>query len=427
MPKKFKHYTVIHQKPKTHPYTSCRWCHYKFSSLRGHHAQSPNCKKLELADLAKRPIPDPIPFHNFAIVTSLQQISNYNTLDEYEQAKKPERTERSSKYPSRSNKNKTIIPDIIIANNDPSYRYTADDVSVMNPGVDDIPREFTQVYKTIISNVDNDIASIESDNYKINSLDLMCDNETNISFPDFEIIDSDDDKKTKTKISFIDFDNIDSDDDKENSLVLMRDKQANIRYSEVETEVILGNTDIVQLHKNNSTRDYLSKLNAGQENNIHTSSTGIPRAIVSEYNSYCVIYDVLNKAHVPLYMYDKIIKVIMEEVRSERITTKTKFMCRRSLLKWMQTTFRGVPKPVKNIIQLETNHGNNGHGNLNHRSLTEVITFDFKEQLIYLLSDVELFSNMDNLVVNKDRHHPNKKWLPYEGRSDGRWTHIRNT
>ena len=177
---------------------------------------------------------------------------------------------------------------------------------------------------------------------------------------------------------------------------------------------------ILKNYTKNSTTQHLLKLNVGQDNNIHTPNTGISRAIVSEYNSYCVIYDVLNKAHVPLYMYDKIIKVIMEEVRSERITTNTKFICRRSLLKWMQTTFRGVPKPVKNIIQLETNQGNNGYGNLNHRSLTEVITFDFKEQLIDLLSDVELFSNLDNLVINKDPNNPNKKWLPYEGRSDGR-------
>ena len=86
----------------------------------------------------------------------------------------------------------------------------------------------------------------------------------------------------------------------------------------------------------------------------------------------------------------------------------------------MQTSFRGVPKPLKNIIQLETPQGNNGDGNLNHRTRTEVITFDFKEQLIDLLSDVELFSNLDSLGINKDPNNPDKKWLPYEGRSDGR-------
>ena len=232
--------------------------------------------------------------------------------------------------------------------------------------------KLTNVYKTLIPNVDNDIESIDSDNHKLNSLDLMCDNETNISFPEVESIDS----------------------DKENS-------QNNISFAELESKSINGVNDIEKLHKDNSIREHLAKLNRSQDNNIRIPNTGIPKPIASEYTSYCIIYDVINKAHVPLYyMYDLIIKVIMEEVRSERITTETKFICRRSLLKWMLTSFRGVPKPLKNIIQLETPLGNNGDGNLNHRTRTEVITLDFKEQLIDLLSDVELFSNLDNLVIN---------------------------
>ena len=90
MPKKFKHYTAIHQKAQTRPYTRCRWCNYNYSSLRGHHAQSPSCRQMERYHQADRPIPDSILFQNFAIVTSLNEISNFNTLDEYEQAKIPD-------------------------------------------------------------------------------------------------------------------------------------------------------------------------------------------------------------------------------------------------------------------------------------------------------------------------------------------------
>ena len=102
-----------------------------------------------------------------------------------------------------------------------------------------------------------------------------------------------------------------------------------ISFAEVESKSINGVNDIEKLHKDNSIREHLAKLNISQDNNICIPNTDIPKPIVSEYTSYCIIYDVLNKAHVPLYMYDLIIKVIMEEVRSEKITTETKFISRR--------------------------------------------------------------------------------------------------
>jgi hypothetical protein len=45
----------------------------------------------------------------------------------------------------------------------------------------------------------------------------------------------------------------------------------------------------------------------------------------------------------------------------------------------------------------------------------DVIWFDFQKQLEDILNDKELFSNMDNLIVNKnDVTNHDKRWLPYE-------------
>ena len=395
MPKRNKHYSAYHLLPRTQPYVRCRWCQYDFSCIRGHYARSQHCQKLELEYINKRSKPDPIPFNNFAIVTSLNEIPNCNTLDEYQYASLPNQEERSSKFPSRTKRIKNSHLDINISNNDSSYRYK-DDVSVMNSDDEDSIQNKKNLYKLLIPNVENDFESIDSSNDKENLIDFMCDNQTNISIPEVASV----------------MNNAEAESNFDNESDCLTIQKNNMLLTG-------GDTDIVQLQKNNKIRELLSKLNNGLENNIHIPSKVIPRPIVNKYYSYCVIHDVLTQANVPLYMYDKIIKVIMEEVRSERITPEATFICRRSLLKWMEKTFRGVTKPVKTIVQLETPQQNNGNGILNHRTKTEVITFDFKEQLIDILNDVEIFSNLDNLVINKDTNNPNKKWLPYEGRSDG--------
>ena len=67
---------------------------------------------MERDHQADRPSPDPIPFQNLAILTSLNEVSNFNTLDEYEQAKIPDQDARSSKYlnnKSNTNKNKLTV------------------------------------------------------------------------------------------------------------------------------------------------------------------------------------------------------------------------------------------------------------------------------------------------------------------------------
>ena len=106
MPKRNKHYSAYHLLPRTQPYVRCRWCQYDFSCIRGHYARSQHCQKLELEYINKRSKPDPIPFNNFAIVTSLNELTNCNTLDEYQYASLPNQEERSSKFPSRTKRKK---------------------------------------------------------------------------------------------------------------------------------------------------------------------------------------------------------------------------------------------------------------------------------------------------------------------------------
>lgn len=148
--------------------------------------------------------------------------------------------------------------------------------------------------------------------------------------------------------------------------------------------------------------------------------------------SYCIIYDVLNKAHVPLYMYDMIMKVIIDEIKIERLNIHTEFMTRHHVLNYMQENHQ-VPPPVKTVIALECplnkkempkivapEHIDVHNYSGKEKDTVEIIWFDFQKQLEDILQDVELFSNMDNLVVNKNvETDHDKRWLPYEPSPNG--------
>jgi hypothetical protein len=165
--------------------------------------------------------------------------------------------------------------------------------------------------------------------------------------------------------------------------------------------------------------DHTANIRIDKDNHIYD------RNISSEYYSYCLIYNTLNHAKVPLYMYDIIIQVILDEVRSKRLNPDSKFITRHAMFKWMEKSFP-VPKPTKITIPLETptnkkdvDNTQNSYNSYKDRNKAEIICFDFKEQLVDLLNDYDLFSNIDNLVVNKDPTNTSVKWLPYNGRQDG--------
>jgi hypothetical protein len=129
--------------------------------------------------------------------------------------------------------------------------------------------------------------------------------------------------------------------------------------------------------------------------------------------AYTKIYNVLNQAKVPLYCYDLIVKTIGREILSGNFDPTDTLYSRKRYLKEINNQFP-TPKPQVMPVHLDTRWNDSIHSNPRlARDTTEVIVFDFKDQLIDLLNDHTLFGNMSNLVVNQNHDDPESKWKPY--------------
>ena len=87
MGKKNKYYTTgrVHNNLKTAPFTRCRWCHKDFRYFRMHHANSIKCQLME-SEHQKKIAEKRLPFNELQVIASLNELPNYNTLDEYVKA-----------------------------------------------------------------------------------------------------------------------------------------------------------------------------------------------------------------------------------------------------------------------------------------------------------------------------------------------------
>ena len=88
-----------------------------------------------------------------------------------------------------------------------------------------------------------------------------------------------------------------------------------------------------------------------------------------------------------------------------------------------------MAEPVVYDVQLETSFPEGDPLQMRRRlcDVVQVICYDFMEQLNDLLSDHEIFGNLDNLVINPEDH-----WAPYHLPAqkanldevfDGKWYH----
>ena len=163
--------------------------------------------------------------------------------------------------------------------------------------------------------------------------------------------------------------------------------------------------------------------------NINQNDPSFNLLFSKGFRSYAKIYNVLNQAKVPLYMYDKIIQTIGKEIVSKQFDPLDPYFTRKRFLSEISNRFK-TPQPQAIPVHLDSRWNDHVHsGERQARDSTEVIVFDFKEQLIDLLSDHHLFGNMENLVVNKNQYDDmENKWKPYENHNshifevmDGEW------
>jgi hypothetical protein len=109
-------------------------------------------------------------------------------------------------------------------------------------------------------------------------------------------------------------------------------------------------------------------------------------------------------AAVPLYLVDGLLKIISEEVGSNRLNLNA-VPCQRSTMKDLSRLFH-VPSPLPINVPLERTVLEQQNGEFPRSP--SFPTFSFLEQLQDLLSMSDIFSDVDNLVVN-----PDDPWLPY--------------
>jgi hypothetical protein len=151
------------------------------------------------------------------------------------------------------------------------------------------------------------------------------------------------------------------------------------------------------------------------EGNLNISSNASCYDLLQpkSFIAYTKIYNVLNKAKVPLYCFDLIVKTIGQQIVSGKFDPSDPHYSRKRFLKEIYKQFP-TAKPQIMPVHLDSRWNDSAHSNPRlARDTTEVILFDFKEQLIDLLSDNTLFGNLSNLVVNRDSNDPESKWKPY--------------
>jgi hypothetical protein len=143
--------------------------------------------------------------------------------------------------------------------------------------------------------------------------------------------------------------------------------------------------------------------------------TATERSMMRIYD-YCEFIGIQRKAQ------DELLEIIRQEIHNG--LDLDKFPSRETFISKLEKRVH-VPKPLRITVALENDSAFDLQYKRKTRDTVEVIAFDFKEQLLDLLSDTELFGNLDNLVINND-----DPFGPYESSPfqlsevhDGRWYH----
>ena len=118
--------------------------------------------------------------------------------------------------------------------------------------------------------------------------------------------------------------------------------------------------------------------------------------------SYVRILDLLQQFNTPLYAFDSIMKLLREESVSGRLNIKQIHPSRESFMKKLVTMFGEDVQPQKIDVLLETDATLDGTYTRGRRDVASVFVFDAEEQIKSILNDAELFSDIDNLVVDPD-------------------------
>ena len=131
-------------------------------------------------------------------------------------------------------------------------------------------------------------------------------------------------------------------------------------------------------------------------------------------SSYVRILDLLQQFNTPLYAFDSLMKLLREETLTGRLDINQIHPSRETFMKKLVKMFGGDEQPQKIDVLLETDAGLDGSFTRGPRDVSSVFVFDAEEQIKSLLNDMELFSDIDNLVV--DPENPFGRYISPDGR-----------
>lgn len=120
---------------------------------------------------------------------------------------------------------------------------------------------------------------------------------------------------------------------------------------------------------------------------------------ISASDRFCMrILDVLEHSGCHKGVFTEVIKVVKEETNAGFDPSKMLCISRQAFVNKMKKRFPS-PTPINHKVVLE-------HTTMNTSEVTNVVTFDFKEQLDNLISDLDLFGNLNNLQINPNSKNP---------------------
>ena len=118
-------------------------------------------------------------------------------------------------------------------------------------------------------------------------------------------------------------------------------------------------------------------------------SLNFPDCHIKRLISCARLLKIFHDAGCPLYVMDKVMKVLEQEIAAGHLSPSS-LPRYRSSLRVLSKLFDNVPKPVVNDIYLDI-----------AKKTIQIPTYDFKAQLQSLLN-MDVFSDINNLVVNHD-------------------------
>jgi len=110
---------------------------------------------------------------------------------------------------------------------------------------------------------------------------------------------------------------------------------------------------------------------------------------------------ICDKANIPDYIVDEIVN-LMRECKKRNILVQPEYLLQRvHFIKHLEKWFKS-PSPQSMIVGLEGFSSNDKEYVRKFRDIAEIVWYDFKEQALDLIHDINIWGDMSNFVGTVD-------------------------